>query len=107
MNQQDDDKATAKLLLSTDEAVAEKLRRVLMNHPDLMRDAIKNMQMDDERRTQEIRNQMYQQSVAQQTAYQQQAALQARNAYPQGGITQLSQDQLQPSFWNNVFGGKK
>lgn len=102
MNQQDDDKATASLLLSTDEAVAEKLRRVLMNHPAILRETIKNMQLEDERQRYELQRQMYQ--------HQQQAAMQAqgmRNAYAQGGITQLSQDQLQPSFWNNVFGGKK
>ena len=106
----ENDKATAKILLSADEAVAKKIRDVLMKNPDIVRDVIKNMQMDDERITQQIRNQMYQQSVAQQTAYQQQTAMQAQqqyNAYAQGGITQVDQNQLQPSFWNNVFGGKK
>lgn len=36
MNQKDDDKATAALLLSTDEAVLEKIRRVLTAHPDIV-----------------------------------------------------------------------
>lgn len=41
MNQKDDDKATASLLLSTDEAVAEKIRRVLANNPDIIAEAMK------------------------------------------------------------------
>lgn len=44
MNQKDDDKATAALLLSTDEAVAEKLRRVLTNNPDIVADAMKRVE---------------------------------------------------------------
>ena len=41
MNQKDDDKATASLLLSTDEAVAEKIRRVLTQHPDIVYEAMR------------------------------------------------------------------
>jgi Mg2+ and Co2+ transporter CorA len=44
MNQKDDDKATASLLLSTDEAVAEKIRRVLANNPDIIADAMKKVE---------------------------------------------------------------
>jgi hypothetical protein len=44
MNQKDDDKATASLLLSTDEAVAEKIRRVLANNPDIIAEAMKKVE---------------------------------------------------------------
>lgn len=108
MNQQDDDKATAKLLLSTDEAVAEKIRRVLMDHPAILRETIQNMQMQDERTRYDMQRQIYEQQIA---AHQQRTATQAqimRNAYGRpGAITQVDQDSLQKSFWSNVFGGSR
>lgn len=44
MKKQDDDKATASLLLSTDEAVAEKIRRVLANNPDIIAEAMRKVE---------------------------------------------------------------
>jgi hypothetical protein len=105
MNQQDDDKATAKLLLSTDEAVAEKIRRVLMNHPAILRETIKNMQLEDERQRYDLQRQMYMNSqAAQSQAQAQNAVYQARDAYNVATQGQIGNAQ---GFWNNVFGGKK
>jgi hypothetical protein len=97
----ENDKANAQILLSADEAVAKKILDVLMKHPDVLRNAIKQMHMEDERRNQELRNQMYQQSVAQQTAMRAQGM---RNAYINDNQGQVVRAQ---DFWRNVFGGKK
>ena len=103
MNEKDNNKANAAILLSADEAVAKKILDVLMKHPDVLRNAIKQMHLEDERRQQEIRNQMYQQSVAAQ-------AQGMRNAYRPGMAVQITEDQLQPyqkSFWDRLTGGSR
>lgn len=96
----ENDKANAKILLSADEAVAKKILNVLMNNPDLLREAVKNMYLQDEMRNRELQRQMYQQqTAAQQQVYQ---------TYASNNTNQLaSQAQNSQSFWNNVFGGKK
>lgn len=78
MNQKDDDKATAALLLSTDEAVAEKLRRVLMNNPDIIADAMKRIEETLMTRQREAE---YHRALQQSMLHNQNAAQQARNAY--------------------------
>jgi hypothetical protein len=99
MNQKDDDKATASLLLSTDEAVAEKIRRVLMDNPAILRETIQNMHLQDEMRNRELQRQMYQQQAAQQQAY---------NTYASSHTNQLaSQGQSSQGFWTSIIGGKK
>lgn len=78
MNQKDDDKATASLLLSTDEAVAEKLRRVLMNHPDIIADAMKRIEETLMVRQREAE---YQRALQQAMLQREAQAQGARNAY--------------------------
>lgn len=94
----DNEKATAKILLSTDEAVAKKILDVLAKNPDVLRKAVQDMHMEDERRRYEMQMHAMQNQMA---------AQQSRLAYPKGGITQVNQDRLQQSFWNDVFGGNK
>jgi len=93
----ENDKVNAQILLSADEAVAKKILNVLMNNPDLMREALKNMHIQDEIRNQQLRNQMYQQQTAMQ-------AQGMRNAYTNDNQGQVVRAQ---DFWRNVFGGKK
>jgi hypothetical protein len=95
----ENEKANAKLLLSADEAVAKKILNVLMNNPDLLREAIKNMHIQDDLRNRELQHQMYQQRATQQ-AYHTYAA-----SNTSGQIA--NQAQNLHGFWNDVFGGNK
>jgi hypothetical protein len=93
-----DDKANAKILLSADEAVEKKILDVLMKNPDVLRNAIKQMHVEDERRNQELRNQMYMNSqAAQQQAYQPNMAVH---------ITERPA-QTTHGLWTSIFGGQK
>lgn len=94
----DNEKAAAKILLSTDEAVEKKILDVLAKNPDVLRRAVQNMNAEDDRRRYEMQMHAMQNQMATQ---------QSHLAYPKGGITQLSQDQLQRGWWDNVFGGSK
>lgn len=93
MNQKDDDKATAALLLSTDEAVVEKIRRVLTDHPDIVYGIMKRY--EEQLMTQQ-RNAEYQRAL-QQSMYEQQAK-HAQQMYGTSNTGQTIQDWL---------GGKK
>jgi len=102
MNQQDDDKATAKLLLSTDEAVAEKIRRVLTNNPDIIADAMKNV---EELLMIRQREAEYQRAL-QQSMMRSQRQQTYATANTSGQIAN-NQNALNQNFWNSVLGGKK
>lgn len=92
MNQKDDDKATAALLLSTDEAVLEKIRRVLTAHPDIVYGIMKRY--EEQLMTQQ-RNAEYQRAL-QQAMYEREK--QAQQMYGTSNTGQTIQDWL---------GGKK
>lgn len=94
----ENDKANAKILLSADEAVAKKILDVLAKNPDVLRKAVQDMHMEDERRRYEMQMHAMQNQMA---------AQQSRLAYPKGGITQVNQDELQRGWWSGVFGGNK
>ena len=96
MNEKDDDKATAKLLLSTDEAVAEKIRRVLANNPDIIADAMKRV---EETIMMQQREAEYQRAL-------QQAMLQ-RERQAQGMRNVYTSNNTAGNVFPSIFGGKK
>lgn len=97
MNQKDDDKATASLLLSTDEAVAEKIRRVLANHPEIVAEAMKKVEESLMIRHREAE---YQRALHQSMMHNQ--AQQARNTFATSNTSGLLSN-----TYNNSYGGKK
>lgn len=99
MNQKDDDKATASLLLSTDEAVAEKIRRVLANNPDIIADAMKKVEESLMIRHREAEYQRALQNAMMQREAQ---AQQVRNTYATSNTPGLLNN-----TYNNSYGGKK
>lgn len=78
MNQKDDDKATAALLLSTDEAVLEKIRRVLTAHPDIVYGIMKRY--EEQLMTQQ-REAEYRQHIQQAMYQREQQAQGMKNVY--------------------------
>ncbi len=71
----DNEKATAKILLSTDEAVVEKIRRVLMQHPEIVFDVMRQreeylmMQKRQEEYNRHLQQSMLNQNTANQYTY--------------------------------------
>jgi uncharacterized protein with PIN domain len=97
MKKQDDDKATASLLLSTDEAVAEKIRRVLANNPDIIADAMKKVE-----ESLMIRQREAEYARALHQSMMQNQAQQVRNTYATSNTSGLLSN-----TYNNAYGGKK
>ena len=102
MKKQDDDKATAALLLSTDEAVAEKIRRVLANNPDIIAEAMKKAEeaIMIQRRQAEYARALNQSMMATQQA----AAAQIYNSqFASGSSGQIANNQTQiyPLPWKD------
>jgi hypothetical protein len=95
-----DDKATASLLLSTDEAVAEKIRRVLANNPDIIADAMKKVEESLMIRQREAEYQRALQNAMMQREAQ--AQQQIRNVYSTSNTSGLLNN-----TYNNAYGGKK
>jgi hypothetical protein len=102
----ENDKANAKILLSADEAVVKKIRDVLISNPDIVREAIKQIHLEDDRRAMEMKRLMYQHQAQNEMA-KQQAYQQMQNAYPPGSIVDIPTSQSAQGFWGGVFGGKK
>lgn len=99
MKKQDDDKATASLLLSTDEAVAEKIRRVLANNPDIIAEAMKKVEDSLMIRQREAE---YQRALHQ-SMMQNQAQQQIRNVYSTSNTSgQIAGDKLGRYPWSKT-----
>lgn len=96
-----DDKATASLLLSTDEAVAEKIRRVLTQHPEIVAEAMKRVEetIMMQRKQAEYQRALHQSMMATNQA----AAARAMNSTYASSNT----SGLLSNTYNNSYGGKK
>ena len=107
MNEQENNKANATVLLSADEAVEKKIIDVLVKNPHIIQQAINIL--DRERAAQQ--SQLYQQSLAQSMAQtnQQLAANMLRNTYQPGMAVSITEEPIQSSggFLSSIFGGKK
>ena len=100
MNEQDNNKANAAILLSADEAVEKKIIAVLTKHPHIIQQALDTI----ERERMAYQAQQYQQSLAQSMAQtKQQIAAQMMNAtFTTGNTSGLANNPnpIQPLPWN-------
>jgi hypothetical protein len=107
MNEQENNKANAAVLLSADEAVEKKIIDVLVKNPHIIQQAINII--DRERLA--AQQQQYQNSLARSMAQtkQQIAAQMLRNSYQPGMAVSITEEPIQSSggFLSNIFGGKK
>lgn len=96
MNERDNEKATAKILLSTDEAVVEKIRRVLTDHPEIVYGVMKRY---------EEQPQLQQREAEYQRALQQ--AMIQRERQAQGMRNVYTSNNTAGNVFPSIFGGKK
>lgn len=84
MNERDNEKATAKILLSTDEAVVEKIRRVLTDHPEIVYGVMKRYeeQLQLQQREAEYQRALQQATLRQQQRQGQWQTYATDNTYP-------------------------
>jgi hypothetical protein len=106
MNEQENNKANAAILLSADEAVEKKIIAVLLKNPQLIQNALDTI----ERERQALQAQQYQNALAQSMA-QTKRELQAqmlRNTYQPGMAVSITEDRAQSSggFLSSIFGSK-
>jgi hypothetical protein len=96
MNERDNNKANAAVLLSADEAVEKKILDVLLKHPHIIQQALDTLE----------RQQMTHQSQQYQNALQQ-SMLNSQNAR-QGQIANVyTSNNTAGNVFPNIFGGKK
>ena len=100
MNEQENNKANAAILLSADEAVEKKIIAVLTKHPHIIQQALDTI----ERERMAYQSQQYQQHLNQ-------AMLDTKNKMAQGLLnrtfTTSNTSGLLSNTYNNTYGGKK
>lgn len=97
----DNEKATAKILLSTDEAVVEKIRRVLTDHPEIVFEV---MRQHEEQLMIRQREAEYARALSQ-------SMMNTKNAVASSMLNNTFATSNTPGLlsntYNNAYGGKK